>query len=110
MPVTWWKRLRSAGCQRRFAVEQGPLALDAPAVAAEAAVRPDNPVAGYYHCQFIGCTGRGNSASGLGVAQHSGEFAVADCGTCRNSLKGLPDFTLEVRSEERRVGKECRSR
>jgi len=78
MRESWWKRLRSVGCQRRFAVEQGLFALNAPAVTTEATISPDNSVARDDHRQFVGSAGTGHCAHGLRPAKRVRKLRITD--------------------------------
>ena len=78
-----------------FLLEQGALAFDAPAVAAQALVRPDDAVAGNHQRDRVSGAGIGHGAAGAGLADGGGDLAVAARLAGGNGLQFAPDLQLK---------------
>ena len=63
----------------RLTFEQGALALDAPAIAGQAAIAAYNTIAGDGHRQDVGGTGAGDRPRQSGRTNAARELAVARC-------------------------------
>ena len=70
-------------------------ALEAPAVAGEAAIGADGAVAGNGEGDGVGGAGGGDGAGGGGLAERAGERGVAARLAARDLLEGAPDALLE---------------
>ena len=78
-----------------FGGEEFLFALEAPAVAGEAAVLGDGPVAGDGESDGVGGTGGCDGAGGGGRAERAGESGVAARLAAGDLLEGAPDTLLE---------------
>src|SRR5436189_4826148 len=78
-----------------FLLQQCTLASDAPAVAGEGAVRPNNPVAGNCDRNRVGCDGGGHRPNGFWQANAGSDFSVSGGGAGRDFAQSLPDPLLE---------------
>src|SRR2546425_9595107 len=62
-----------------------------------------------YRCRVCGSNHKGSQLRKIG--NHNNKLIVqVTCGRCRDSFFLHVEFAGSIRSEERRVGKECRSR
>ena len=78
-----------------FGGEELLFALEAPAVAGEAAVGADGAMAGDGDGDGVGGAGGGDGAGGGGLAERAGEGGVAARLAARDLLQGAPDALLE---------------
>ena len=76
--------------------EQPALAVQAGTVAAQAAVRGNDPVAGDDEGDGVDRVGLAHGPGGLGVADPAGQFAVGDGLPPGNAAQFLPDPELET--------------
>ena len=78
-----------------FGGEEFAFALDAPAIAGEAAILADDAVAGDGDGDGVGADGGGDGAGGGGPAEFAGDLGVAAGFAAWDLLQRLPDALLE---------------
>src|SRR5437867_11917213 len=87
--------LRLPGGALLLLVEQGALALQAPAVAAQRAVAADDAVAGDDDRNRVGGAGPGHGAGGGRLADGAGDLLVSAGSAVGDGAQLLPDAPLE---------------